>query len=353
MRPIMTDSVEKILRFRAIGCRSAFTLLEMIVVLFVISILAGLLLPAVQAARESSRRMKCENNERQILLALQSFHSAWGHFPSSPVSMKSKFSTDPFSHHSFLVELLPYLEQGAFYSELTSIKLLNFNRAASTGLRPKFDDVSKQILQCPSDGTAVGSNYRGCTGPGLSRHGKKQMLNSPIYRGWGIGWGAFVMGSATSMNELVRGSSNTIIISEKKRGGFGRRYVEGADIWMSSLASSVGGIEYVTIELARSMAEAESGNVLTPVVSESGRFWWISDYRDSLYNHATTPNERLPSFVLSPGDGRGQFVDGGLIGATSYHPGCVVAGLADGSCRTFSDSVDPVVWSTFSLREEQ
>lgn len=89
-------------RFR----RSGFTLIELLVVIAIIAVLVGLLLPAVQATRESARRSQCANNLKQIGIAVHSFHDAKGHLPSSvrPI-LSSTVRAGVF------VRLLPFIDQ--------------------------------------------------------------------------------------------------------------------------------------------------------------------------------------------------------------------------------------------------
>src|SRR3954468_1146308 len=89
---------------RSSRARDAFTLVELLVCIAIIGILVALLLPAIQAAREASRRSSCGNNLRQLGVALHNFESAHHHFPAG--------RGDPIpSIFSAFAYLLPFIEQ--------------------------------------------------------------------------------------------------------------------------------------------------------------------------------------------------------------------------------------------------
>src|SRR4029078_10978895 len=94
--------------------RSAFTLVEVLVVIAIIGILVALFLPAIQADREAARRAKCQSNMKNIALALQNYHSARKRFPTGFVST----GTGAIEAWAWSTFTLPYLEEQPIYDRM-------------------------------------------------------------------------------------------------------------------------------------------------------------------------------------------------------------------------------------------
>lgn len=131
-----------------------FTLVELLVVIAIIGILVALLLPAVQSARESARRMQCANNLKQVGLACQTYHSSKGQFPPGAMSLGeggSPRARADFYQTGWTIEILPYIEQQALYDL--------YVREGGGGFNPMNQQVVQTTIDgyiCPTDNTATG-----------------------------------------------------------------------------------------------------------------------------------------------------------------------------------------------------
>ena len=132
---------------------AAFTLVELLVVIAIIGILVQLLLPAVQAAREAGRRVSCQNNLRQLGLAVQNYADSLRVFPASGIVNTSSPQYDPQSGtmFSWIVLTLPYMEQSALHAEFNFTQSV-LNQAGNP------QAAQPRTLLCPSD-AAKGRMY--------------------------------------------------------------------------------------------------------------------------------------------------------------------------------------------------
>jgi prepilin-type N-terminal cleavage/methylation domain-containing protein/prepilin-type processing-associated H-X9-DG protein len=126
--------------------RKGFTLIELLVVIAIIAILIGLLLPAVQKVREAAARIQCQNNLKQIGLALHAYHDSIGAFPAGSIYKTVNGKTDYYD--TWTISILPYLEQGNLF------KLYNQNLPNATNADAGTAAVRTTQLKvylCPSD----------------------------------------------------------------------------------------------------------------------------------------------------------------------------------------------------------
>lgn len=146
--------------------RRGFTLVELLVVIAIIAILIGMLLPAINAAREASRRAACTNNMKQMGLGLQNFNSTNQKFPGSadyrPAgSSSSSSATTGVGGYSFIVKILPYMEYDNIYRTFDFVRypdpVTALGTPPTTPPTPS-DDANRMALQtslkeliCPSN----------------------------------------------------------------------------------------------------------------------------------------------------------------------------------------------------------
>src|SRR5688500_13010384 len=130
---------------RRLSHRLGFTLIELLVVIAIIAVLIGLLLAAVQKVREAAARATCQNNFKQLSLAMHNYHDANSKLPIGAQGLPCPGVTGPTVRTPFMPFLLPYFEQDNVF------KLYNFNLPFNNAANAPAIAIKLKIFQCPSD----------------------------------------------------------------------------------------------------------------------------------------------------------------------------------------------------------
>ena len=317
-----------------------FTLVELLVVITIIGILISLLLPAVQAAREAARRLQCQNNLKQIGLAIHNYENANGMFP--PGGLSSKAGGYGFS---WLVRILPYIEQRNVYDQL------DFNGEGSWCIigwvgpdsyggnvhnRNALRNIQFSFLNCPSsplptmvqdgdsDGTPEiqGTDYTGISGapvdpanPSITRD-KGDSGNAAGMISLG---GVFIRQRGITVADVHDGTSNTMMVAEQSGWGItsdgqqvdirsdcGHGFCMGygadsmdRDFNITCVIHPVGEMSYGATGVAgncgpnRPIQSAHSGGAMTLMTDGSVRFLTQGVNIQTLYNLANRDDGKV------------------------------------------------------------
>ncbi len=322
--------------------RRGFTLIELLVVIAIIAILIGLLLPAIQKVREAANRATCQNNLKQIGVALHNYHNANNAFPCG--------SKDPNIYGpSPLVYILPYIEQDILWQ---MDNLTQASGASDGGATPDASDLVAQhrikIYSCPSDPyphpetefgwTNYHSNYGtwvygapsvwdGVFGPGIPQGPAAQAL-PPV-----------------ALTDITDGSSNTGLFAEVAHPPADTATAPRdpkTDCFEYSGAGNTNHAAMRASLLASNWQTAGFAGGWSPPWRFRGYPWREGSIWRSGYNHLLPPNAACWRVngdwwqLVTP--------------ASSWHPGGINIVMADGSVRFYGDSVDPVAWEAAGSR---
>ncbi|GHT13674.1 hypothetical protein FACS1894170_09930 [Planctomycetales bacterium] len=372
--------------------KRAFTLVELLVVIAIIALLVGMLLPAVQAARESARRTQCYNNQKQFALAMHNYESANGFLPGLKAHVRMDPTEDDFSIccpgailYSAHFWTLPFLEQTTTYAAIPvpaptaqNPWYLNgcgfpYNGAAKDAPTHNVSVVSQipiPAFRCPTDSapnlmttiavngataaTPTGTNnYMVCIG---SATGTNYDIFFPTD-------GTFYDESEMSFGMMPDGTSNIIILSEAIIGdgtlpdsgrGHPREqpYLRAAVVNAGKNGAQVAGSPpaFTTAPGACSIGSGDipenPNNIDLNVLTEASDFcgWrgymWLSARAPAtLFSTYSTPNPLHPDL--------GWRSTLGFYAARSFHPDGVNAAMADGSVHFISDNISLDVWRNY------
>jgi prepilin-type N-terminal cleavage/methylation domain-containing protein/prepilin-type processing-associated H-X9-DG protein len=207
--------------------RAGFTLIELLVVIAIIGVLVALIMPAVQAARESANRAKCQNNLKQLGLAAQEYHDAFNSFPAGWYCDEINdtncvpMAASPYMWNG-LTGLFLKLEQGNLYNEI-NFNLFSNAPANATSVRRTIDGFI-----CPSNPKAIASSntttvstlarlgpsaYRGNMAAGVNLNCDPTVNDCNYYDN-----GVTFRNSQINMSDITDGTSSTMLLGETLTG---------------------------------------------------------------------------------------------------------------------------------------
>jgi prepilin-type N-terminal cleavage/methylation domain-containing protein/prepilin-type processing-associated H-X9-DG protein len=367
--------------------RDGFTLIELLVVIAIIAVLIGLLLPAVQSAREAARRIQCVNNLKQIGLGLHNYESANQAFPPTTILVPTPTGasgsyTSPITGSNWLYEsswsafarISPFWEQGPLFNSI------NFNWTYDDPPNTTVGSNPGNIMYCPSDkGSHIDDGSLGNTLNATTSYGTCDGNWYVYMTNWGssnsqgpINGSMFGPNYSRTIGMITDGLSNTLAVSEGYigHGQYRSCYANAGSTVSDSVLSNWSPTNVPAPgqqSLAALAAEIAQCVGSTGGIKQGGPIghtrWANGGVYYSGFTTAVTPNggvKFISQALLNgaPAANNGQTVyqdwdsvdenDGGptfmSLAASSYHPGGVNTLFADGSVHFIKNTVAPVTW---------
>jgi prepilin-type N-terminal cleavage/methylation domain-containing protein len=346
--------------------RRAFTLVELLVVIAIIGTLVGLLLPAVQSAREAARRTSCQSNIRQLALAVHNYESARRFFPPSMIHTPGTTFTSNNGSWSIHGRVLPYIEETAMAVKVNLEQAWDDGRTTGTPDPTKnwaiVRDVKISVFTCPSEKNQM---VRTWTSGGVTVPYVYPFNYGFNFGTWfvydpatgGGGNGSFHPNSKFKAGTFSDGLSKTLCISEVK--SF-TPYVRNTSDPGSTYPPST------PPDSPAQVAALAGGSPSDPKLgATTNECTGHTEWPDGRVHHSgfTTvfaPNTKVPHTVggiehdidyNSRQEGNSATVKTfAAITSRSHHNGMVGVAMMDGSVRTIEDGVDRTVWRALSTR---
>lgn len=322
--------------------RYAFTLVELLVVIGIIGVLVGLLLPAVQAAREAARRMQCSNHLKQVALAVHNYQSAFNKFPPSALVDLSISSTGNNGSWGVHGRILPFLEQGNVYE--------NVDLSSGWDNQQAIDGLKIPTFACPSD---PGSDQERVFDDGRPtlyptnygfNFGTWFVFDPTTQRG---GDGMFHPNNFFSFRDCLDGTSNTLLIAEVKAW---TPYTRNGGPSTTDIPTNQADAEAI---VASGTQFKNTGHTEWPDgrVHHTGFTTTLSPNSDVHYTGAGALHKQTDFNSWQEGrDGMAGNPTYATINSRSHHTGLVQVANVDGSVASITDSIDIQTWHALGTR---
>ncbi len=321
--------------------RSGVTLVEILAVIGIIGVIASLITPAVQSAREQARRVACFNNLHQLGIAAQAYAANFGVFPYYMLEPEFDESGRSVRDHyvSLYTALLPHVDESVLYAAINfSVAVRDPFVFGGTSLVGTGAEANRTLMSttlslflCPSDNAPIHAAWTG-----------------PINFRASLGterWHYQTDGSIGLFRTIVRpasirdGLSNTAMLSERVRGLGPVNGVEPRRLLLYGGLGAPYTADDSLAECARlSLAE-------TTAYGLAGASWFIAGVNHTGYNHVSSPNSVIPDCLLPH-----SLPPPGIVTARSNHPGGVHVGFADGSVHWINNSIHREIWRALGTR---
>jgi prepilin-type N-terminal cleavage/methylation domain-containing protein len=210
--------------------KRAFTLVELLVVIAIIGILVALLLPAIQAARESARKTSCRNNLHQIGIAIHNYESA---FKKLPPGYKYAASAQGNAlGHSWTDMVLPFMELKNIYDRI------DFKKPIFDPINAAIRETHIDSLICPTDDVSptgfveMGADERYAMACYVANFGTPDLDEDQEQKlaPNGRPWGPFYRNSQTKLKDITDGTAKTLMVGERQNGLFRHQGSHGVHI---------------------------------------------------------------------------------------------------------------------------
>ncbi len=199
---------------RDLRASAAFTVIELLVVIAIIGVLVALLLPAVQAAREAARRVQCQNNLKQIGLALHGYHDSVESFPIGYMAWRSPDPLFAPPGWGWASSALPFLEQQPLYGAVNLLLRIEDQANQTVRLTPvagyvcPSDRNTGRFTLTRADGSAIVDAQTNSYAANYGRGG--EIADDPD-----VGNGLFVRNLIIAIRDITDGTSNTFAVGER------------------------------------------------------------------------------------------------------------------------------------------